>query len=583
MTSDAATGPIPFGSWPSPISADLVAAGGVGIAGPAVRRTGAEPGGPGETFWSELRPSEGGRSVLVSRHGEGPAADRLPPPWSARTRVHEYGGGAWWLGDDRLYFAEWSDQRLYRLAIANTGGNTGEAETATEPEPVTAEPSVPAGWRYADGRVHPEGQWLACVREDHHGIGEGDKTEAANEIVGISLSGGIEDPVVMVTGADFVAAPRFSPDGRWLSWVQWDHPNMPWETTSLCAAPVFANMRLGNVQVIAGAPVEDTTGPAGATGPGIETSESVHGADWTSDGRLVFSSDRNGFWNLYSWSPTGSDTTTLTSLEGAEIGGPCWNFGVKRWTELEDGRLAVAVTTAAVDSLAVVEVNRGTAAAGALTPIAVDGIATVSGLATSGRSRITVVAAGPQSATAVLEVDVDNGDIAVVRPADETGVDRAWFSVPEAIEYRSADRRSNAFFYPPTGLDMSGPEEARPPLIIMGHGGPTAHAQPSLNLKVQYWTSRGFAVVDVNYGGSSGFGRAYRDLLCDSWGIVDVEDCINAARHLAASGRVDGERLAIRGGSAGGFTVLAALVHSDDFAAGTSLYGVADLTALAAD
>ncbi len=555
---------LPHGSWPSPISAELVAAGGVGVSGPAA---------DGDTiWWSELRPTEGGRSVPVSAGagGDGPV-DRLAAPWSARTRVHEYGGGAWWLGREHLYVAEWSDQRLYRLPLS--GG-----QAPAEPEALTPEPAVQHGWRWADGREHPDGSWLATVREDHHRVGDGDKTEAANEIVAVPTDGG--DPVVLVSGPDFVAAPRFSPDGRWLSWIEWNHPAMPWDATVLRAAPVFANHRLGNPVTVAGS--QDLG--AGAT--------SVVGADWTAAGRLVYSTDANGWWNLHAWHPEGTESQALTALEGAEIGGPAWVFGLQRWVELPDGRLVVAVTTDAVDSLAVLTPPAPGAGPTVPTPLAVEDLAEVGGLAATADGRVAVVGAGPRSLSSVRLIDPDGGAETVVRPPDDTGVDPAWFSAGEAISYPSGGpagpggaggRTANAFFYPPTAPGIDGPAGQAPPLIVMGHGGPTAHADPALSLKVQYWTSRGFAVVDVNYGGSSGFGRGYRRLLQGTWGIVDVEDCINAAVWLADRGRVDGDRLAIRGGSAGGFTVLAALEQSERFGAGTNLFGVADLSALAAD
>ncbi len=553
------SGELPFGSWPSPISAELVAAGGVGVSGPAVH---------GDTiWWSELRPAEGGRSVPVSAEPGSTGGDRLPAPWSARTRVHEYGGGAWWLGADHLYLAAWSDQRLYRVAIDRAGG------AEAEPEALTPEPAIDHGWRFADGREHPDGTWLAVVREDHHGIDDpgSDRTEAANEIVAIGLDG--SEPTVLVSGPDFVAAPRFSPDGRWLSWVEWDHPDMPWDASRLLAAPVFANHRLGNPVVVAG-------------GDG----ESVVGADWTAAGRLVFSTDRSGWWNLHAWHPEGAEGQALTALDGSEIGGPAWVFGLQRWAELPDGRLAVAVTDAAVDALAVVTPPELGADPAVPVPVPVDDLAEIVGLSATADGRVAIVGAGPRSLSAVRLVDVADGSTETVRPPDDTGVDPGWFSVAEAVSVDSGPldgsgprRAANAFFYPPAAPGIAGPAGQAPPLIVMGHGGPTAHSDPALSLKVQYWTSRGFAVVDVNYGGSSGFGRAYRDLLQGSWGIVDVEDCINTALALADQGRVDGDRLAIRGGSAGGFTVLAALEQSDRFGAGTNLFGVADLTALAAD
>jgi dipeptidyl aminopeptidase/acylaminoacyl peptidase len=469
-----------------------------------------------------------------------------------------------------LYFANWADQRIYLLP---TTEGAAAAEGEAEPVPLTAEPSIPAGWRYADGCEHPDGTWIACVREDHHGIGAGDRTEAANEIVAIAVAGAADgtpaEPVVLVSGSDFVSTPRFSPDGRWLSWVQWDHPNMPWETTTLCAVPVFADMRIGNVQTVA----------AGRSNP----SESIHGADWTADGRLVFSSDDNGYWNLYSWTPGSDQATALTELTDAEIGGPAWNFGTQRWVELSDGRLVVVITRQAEDSLAVLDGAPSSNGPAPLQPLATPGLGELGGLHAVDKTTISYVGSGPTSLATIVLVNVDSWATAVLRPADDLGVSDEWFSRPEAVEFSSAGRRSHCFFYPPTGADLEGAAGELPPLIVMGHGGPTAHSGPGLSSKIQFWTSRGFAVADVNYGGSSGFGRAYRDLLQGQWGIVDVEDCINAATHLAETGRVDGARLAIRGGSAGGFTVLTALIESDMFAAGTSLYGVADLTALAAD
>jgi dipeptidyl aminopeptidase/acylaminoacyl peptidase len=529
---------LPYGSWPSPITAALVAAGGVGVGGPAVR--------DGEVWWSELRPSEAGRVVVVRRGGDGAAIDVLPAPWSARTRVHEYGGGAWWPGTDTLFFTSWDDQRLYRFD-----------DGASEPTPITPEPPAPHAWRYADGRVSPDGRWIACVREDHVEA----RHEPRNEVVVLPVDGSTA-PAVLVSDADFVAAPRWSPDGHHLSWVAWDHPRMPWDGTELRVATVHhadGMPALGPAFTVAGGPTE-----------------SVVGADWTRDGRLVFASDRTGWWNLLSWHPGGGHLDTLTGVE-AEIGGPQWQFGLRPWVELPHGRLGLVVTDAAVDHLAVLEPD------GILRRIDTP-VTAVGGLAASPAGGLLVVAATATASAAVLEVHPDTGTVVEHRPPDDVGVDPAWFSVPEAIEFPSAGgRRAHAFLYRPAGVDLTGPEGERPPLIVIGHGGPTAHTQPALSLKVQYWTSRGFAVVDVNYGGSTGYGRPYRRLLDDAWGIVDVQDCIAAARHLAQVGEVDPARLAIRGGSAGGFTTLAVLTGSDGFAAGTSLYGVADLEALARD
>jgi dipeptidyl aminopeptidase/acylaminoacyl peptidase len=527
----------PYGSWPSPVSAALVAAGGVGVGGPAVRGD--------EVWWSELRPTEGGRVVLVRRRGAEPPHDVLGPPWSARTRVHEYGGGAWWLAPGAVFFAHWDDQRLYRLD-----------DGAGSPVAVTPEPPSRHAWRYADGAVSPDGRWVACVREDHTTGGE-----PANEVVVVPADGSA-DPAVLVTGPDFVAAPRWSPDGRRLSWLSWDHPRMPWDGTELWVAAVTGagstTPALGPGQLVAGGPDESVVGP-----------------DWTTDGRLVFSTDRTGWWNLAAWRP-GAEPVPLTDLE-AEIGGPQWVFAVRYWVELADGRLAVTVTEAATDRLAVL------AGDGRVAPVP-SPFTAVDNLAAGPGGGVLVVAAGPGSPTTVAEVDPGTGRLSIHRPPDDVGVDPAWFSRGEPVEFASAGgRRAHAFVYRPTAPGIAGPPGERPPLIVIGHGGPTSHTRPALSLKVQYWTTRGFAVVDVNYGGSTGYGRPYRRLLDGAWGVVDVEDCIAAARHLAGIGEADPRRLAIRGGSAGGFTALAALTSSEVFAAGTSLYGVADLEALARD
>ncbi len=542
-----------FGSWPSPISASLVSSGGVGLGGPAVRGD--------EVWWSELRPSDGGRVALVrsvTRDGSLVTTDMIDAPFSARTKVHEYGGGAWFLGADHLYFSNWDDQRLYRVTLTSEGA--GQTPTAITPEPQSV-----GAWRYADGRETPDGAWVISVREDHHGVhahtdGVAHSAEAKNTLVAVPAGGG--EPAMLFEGPDFVANPRISPDGRWLSWLSWDHPNMPWDTSRLCAAPLWNHaeeLRIGNVQVVAGG--DDV---------------SINSPDWTKDGRLVFSTDVTGFWNLQSWRPGDHDTAVLTTLDDREIGAPQWVFGTQQWAELDDGRLAVVITHDAVDTLACLDNS------GDLVAIEAD-VVMVAGLA-GGDAEVTVVGHAPDALPSVMTLAIESGSApTVIRPPADLGVDTRWFSRAEAFDFDSNGRLAHAFFYPPCGPDLAGIDGELPPLVVMGHGGPTAHSAPDLSLKVQYWTSRGVAVVDVNYGGSSGFGRAYRNLLQDNWGIVDVEDCIAAAAQLAAAGKVDPDRIVIRGGSAGGFTVLSALEQADLFAAGTSLYGVADLEALATD
>ena len=550
----------PCGSWRSPISAELVAAGGVRLEAVGVRGD--------DIWWLETRPSEQGRSVLVSAL----AGDRLEAPWSARSRVHEYGGGSWWFGRDHAYFVEAADQAVYQMSL-------GRSSVEAAPTPQRVSPPAPDGteWRFADGREHPEWPIVVCVREAHEHAVTGHQ-EPANELVALPVASDIDQvpgarPQVLVTGPDFVSAPRISPDGSYLSWIQWDHPNMPWNETDLMVAPLVGQD--GSVVL----------GPTTTIASGV----SVCGADWTADGRLVYSTDADGFWNLRWWSADESEGD-LTDLTGAEIGAPAWAFGNRRWAELADGRLVVVVTRDAVDTLAVVEPGglvrpvpgfESAADLGASTPVAIGSIAA------AGPGEVCVIAASPTGLPEIARVHIDSGSVTVVRSAAALDIDGDWLSVPESIWFESDGRPTQAFFYRPASamerpIDADGSIE-KPPLIVIGHGGPTAHNGPELSLKIQYWTSRGFAVVDVNYGGSTGFGKQYRDRLHHEWGDIDVDDCINAATHLASLGLVDRERLAIRGSSSGGLTVLAALIRSNLFAAGVSLYGVADLMALAAD
>lgn len=554
MPEDAVAGPGPeplaYGAWPSPISAALVSAGGVRLDGPAVR-TGSD--GSTEIWWCESRPAEGGRAVLVRRREGGEPEDVLAGPWSARTRVHEYGGGAWFTGGHDVYFSHDDDQRLYRLPA-----HVLDSRVERIPVPLTPAPPTRHALRYADGRETPDGVWVMVVREDHRAPGE-----ATNELVAIAADGSSatgDGPTVLVSGPDFVAAPRISPDGRWLAWIQWNHPNMPWDGTELCAAPLFDGARIGNVQVVAGS-----------------DAESVIGHDWTSEGRLVYSTDASGWWNLHAWTP-GSDTSApMTTCRGSEIGSPPWVFGLCPWVEVGEGRLVAIETTRGVDRLAVVGPD------GALQPIETPFVS-FSGLAVSPGGQLLALAQTGTDLQAIVEIAPD-GRWVSHRPADEIGVDPAWYSEAEAFTFASTDdRTAHAFFYPPTAPDnRAGLAGELPPLIVVGHGGPTSHSAPILDLKIQYWTSRGFAVASVNYGGSSGHGRDYRRLLDGAWGVVDVDDCVSVARALAHAGRVDPERMAIRGSSAGGFTVLAALTQHQVFSAGTSLYGIGDLAALAAD
>jgi dipeptidyl aminopeptidase/acylaminoacyl peptidase len=533
---------VPYGAWPTPITSEVVVA-------QAVRLGEIQVDG-GEVIWSEGRPDEGGRTALVRRSAQGELTELVPEDQNARTAVHEYGGGAWWARDGVVWFANWSDQRLYRR-----DPDTGRCQ------PLTPEPAEPRGDRYADGALSPDRAWIVCVREHHPPGGKG-SVDVRNEVVRLAANEPSE-PEVLVSGPDFVSSPRVSPDGERLCWFQWDHPNMPWDGTRL----IVRRLRDGQETLVAGG-----------------YRESVGEPQWHRDGSLTFISDRSGWWNLYRWTPDDGAVEPLVQIE-AEIGVPQWVFGVSRYAVLGDGRVIFARWRDGFDGLAVRLQD------GAVADLELP-FSTIRNLAADGDASLVLIAGSPTQEASVSRITLDAGSAVeraqTLRPArdlGELGVDPPYLSVPEAIDFPSADGRiAHALVYRPTNPECRGPEGELPPLLVEVHGGPTASARPELHLELQYLTSRGFAVVDVNYGGSTGYGRAYRDLLNGTWGIVDVQDCTAAARHLAEQGVVDPDRLCISGGSAGGFTTLAVLARLDTpFAAGGDYFGVADLEALATD
>jgi dipeptidyl aminopeptidase/acylaminoacyl peptidase len=528
---------VPFGSWPTPVTSAVVVAAAVRLG--EVRVAGRD------VLWAEGRPAEGGRTQLVRRRGDGTTEDLLPEGANARTAVHEYGGAAWWVRDGVVWFVDWADQRLHRLV------------PGTAPVALTPEPERPRGDRYADGDVSPDGARIVCVRERHVGP---HATDVRNEIVSLDARAPGE-PLVVVTGPDFVAAPRLSRDGGTLAWLQWNHPAMPWDAAEL----VVRDLASGEQTSVAGG-----------------ASESVAEPCWQPDGSLWFLSDRTDCWNLYRW-PPGSDIEAVVRTD-ADIGVPAWTLGSSRYAVLDDGGVVVARWRQGFDGLAV----RGPD--GTLTDLAVPFTA-VGAVVAAGPRAVVVVAGTPTAEPGVHRLDLGGPEPAVttLRPPRDLGLAPDQLSVPEFVRFPSVDAAGNertgyALFYAPVNSGYRGPADERPPLLVVIHGGPTGKAQPVLAVGLQYWTSRGFAVVDVDYGGSSGYGRPYRELLRDAWGVVDVADCLAAARALADRGRVDPERLCIRGGSAGGYTTLAALARPDTpFAAGADHFGVADLEALARD
>jgi len=520
----------PCGSWKSPITSDLIVAESIGLS--EIRLDGGEP------YWLETRPYEAGRNVVVS------GRDLVPPPYNVRTRVHEYGGGAWTVANGTLYFSHDKDQRLYRLW---RGG--------AEPEPLTPE----GPFRYADGIIDARrGLWIG-VCEDHSIAGR----EPANRLVAIDLS----HPTgrrVLAEGRDFYSSPKLSPDGAWLAYLAWDHPRMPWVGTTLYVVSLDA----------AGIP----SGEAAAIAGGTE--ESIFQPEWSPDGKaLFFVSDRTGWWNLHRAAWPLRNVEVVLPME-AEFGQSQWVFGMSTYAFAGAGRLVCSYASEGLSRLGVIDL-----AFGKLTPIDLP-YSDFSSVRAEG-DRLVFRAGSPSTPASVVHLDLATGKTEVLKKsttlADEPNLAR-YFTGVDSVEFPTAGNRTAfGLFYPAFNPDYLPVEGDRPPLLVKCHGGPTAAASSTLDLRVQYWTSRGISVLDVNYGGSTGFGRAYRLRLDGNWGIVDVDDCVNGARHLANQGRVDGSRSVITGGSAGGYTTLAALTFRDYFRAGGSHYGVSDLAALARD
>ncbi len=506
-----------YGTWESPVTAASLVEGAVGLGELVVDGD--------DVWWSESRPTEGGRTAIV-RWRDGVTTEVTPPDANVRTRVHEYGGGSWWVAGGVLFYVEYADQRLRRI------------EAGGDPVLLTPEPEVPAGLRYADGRVAPHGSWFLCVRERHDGSGD----EAVNEIVAVATDGSMAVDV-LVSGADFYSSPRISPDGTRLAWIQWNHPNMPWDDTELWTGHLDDADVSGPVKIVGG--------------PG----ESIIEPEWGPDGRLWYIADLDDVWSLY------VDGEKVSS--GGEVGGPPWVFGFSSYvaTAGRDPVYAVAAggrQRLAPDRYDVADVST----VDALRPIG-DGVAFVAG--SHHRERAVLMVAG-------------DGTVSELRAPRDLGLDPGLLPPPEEIVFPTGDGEvAYGRFYRPANPGFEGPAAELPPLIVMAHGGPTGASRNELSLHLRFWTSRGFAVVDVDYRGSSGHGRAFRKSLDGRWGIADVEDCLNAARFLADRGDVDGDRLLIRGGSAGGYTTLCALAFHELFAAGASLFGVADLAALATE
>jgi dipeptidyl aminopeptidase/acylaminoacyl peptidase len=487
----------------------------------------------GDILWLAGRASEAGRNTLMRRQG-GVVRELTPAPFNVRSRVHEYGGGAYLANGGSVWFSHFADHRIWRI------------EGDGEPAPMTAEGAL----RYADFVLDQQRQRLVTVREDH----TADGAYPANTICAVGFDG---SQVVLVDGNDFYAAPRISPDGRRLAWLCWDHPRMPWQGTELWLADIADDGTLVNGRLVAGGVAESIVQP-----------------EWSPGGVLHFVSDKSGWWNLYRFI---NGVVHPLCERAAEFGAPQWTFGGSMYGFRSDDEIVCTYIDDGVSRLARLSTRDGQ-----LHEIA-NPYQEIRELRVAGDS-VALLGGAPTIALELARIDLASGAREVLARSIEQLPDAGYLSVPQSISYPSGGgRTAYAFFYPPCNAGHEPLPGEKPLLMVIGHGGPTGMATSTLKLATQFWTSRGIAVLDVNYGGSTGFGRAYRDALAGQWGVIDVEDCVAGARHVASQGLADPGRLVIRGGSAGGLTTLCALAFHDVFKAGASYYGVSDLKGLDAD
>ncbi|QKX18446.1 S9 family peptidase [Microbulbifer sp. YPW1] len=522
----------PYGSWRSAISADLLTAGNVRLSESRLFEN--------RAYWLESRPAEKGRSVLVEYDPQSGRRDLLPAPLSVRSKAHEYGGGSYTVADGWVYFVLAADQRIYRMPL------NGEV-----PEPLTAEGNI----RYADLIVDRARQRLICVQEDES---QSDR-EAIARIIAIDLrSSDTADEAapfeIIAEGADFYSNPAISPDGKQLSFLQWHHPDMPWDATELMLADLDAKGLFGEARRVAG-----------------DGNESIFQPQWSPGGDLYYVSDRSNWWNLYR---LGSDAPIWE--KPAEFATPQWVFGMSTYGFVSEEQIFCTFTQNGLWQLAIIDLKNGTSE---LVPHPGCDFESIS--CTPGKA--LMIAGSADSLPEITLYSVETGQFQSIAQSGNLALPTSTFARAEPVSFQVADREVHGFYYPPTNPGFNAPEGELPPLIVFSHGGPTGATSAALNLKIQYWTSRGIAILDVNYSGSTGYGRDYRDRLADNWGIIDVEDVCAGAEYLVKKGLADPQRLLIKGGSAGGYTVLAALAFHDTFSAGASHYGIGDLTTLARD
>ncbi len=557
----------PFGAWKSPIIATQLTQSSVRLSQVELDLVN-DLAQKKALYWLESRPQEKGRSVLVRKNlsSDAPAEDVLPAPWSIRSRCHEYGGNSFAIHNGQLYFVEASSQRLYHF-------DTQNPESA--PRPLTSA----INWRFADLCIDLTRKQLIALREDHTVVDNGERKEERNEIVAVPLDGSAEnDPsamTILASGCDFYSNPRISPNGEQLSWLCWNHPHMPWDNTVIVIANIQSDGSLTTTETI---------------GDLDHGNESRFQPQWSPEGDLLFMSDKNNWWQPYRWHQ-GADSsvvapvlesavssTTAENLE-AEFATPQWVFGMSTYGFVSPHSLICTYTQKGRWQLGAIDIKTGELEALDTPFCSISGIT-----ADASTGACAFLAASETAFETVYFLDSPTATPQLIAHSNAATVDQDYLSIPEPIQFTSTDDRiAFGFYYSPKNSEFTGSDQEKPPLIVMGHGGPTGATEAGLNLKVQYWTSRGFAVLDVNYAGSTGYGRTFRDSLKPHWGVRDVEDLCAGAEHLVKEGKADPERLITRGSSAGGYSVLSALTFKNTFKAGCSLYGIADLEALLRD
>ncbi len=526
----------PYGTWKSEIRATHVAQVGMGSILPVTElRVHGE-----NIYWIERKPDQGGRQVIARTDGRMPPETLIPEGFNARTMVHEYGGGSYCAFENVLFFSNFEDQRLYRLI------------SGSDPIAITPDSGRPRSLRYADSTVSRDGKWIIAVRERH-----ASQTEVINELVAIPSDGNSE-PHVLSSGRDFYSSPKISPDGKSMAWLCWDHPQMPWNGTEIWVGKICVNFELQAPKRVSGGP-----------------STSIFQPEWDPAGTLHFISDDSGWWDLYK---VVDGNVQVVLQREVDLGYPQWIFALSRYTFLPGEWIAVIYSSDGLDKLALVKTD---ATEFQTLDLPFQSFSPPF-LRCDEKANLWLIAGSEYETPSVIRIDPRTQQFEIVKYGSKVKIPPEQISTPRSIEFPTVDgNQAHAFFYEPTNPGFQGPEGELPPLIVKSHGGPTSAARAHLQLEIQYWTSRGFALVDVNYGGSTGFGREFRERLEGAWGEVDTNDCIKVAQFLVEQGLVDGQRLIIRGGSAGGFTTLSALTFHDVFSAGASYYGVPDLEALA--